>query len=58
MGRRLVCLVCIIALAAPAWPAGRDDILIADFEGPDYGEWRVQGEAFGPGPGQLTAPSP
>jgi len=56
MGRRLVCLVCIIALAAPAWPAGRDDILIADFEGPDYGEWRVQGEAFGPGPARGTLP--
>lgn len=26
------------------------DILIADFEGEDYGDWKVTGEAFGDGP--------
>lgn len=29
---------------------GDDDILINDFEAPDYGDWRVEGEAFGEGP--------
>jgi fructan beta-fructosidase len=33
-----------------------DDILIADFEGKDYGEWKVEGEAFGPGPARGTLP--
>jgi len=31
--------------------AGRaDDIVIADFEAPDYGNWKVEGEAFGSRP--------
>ncbi len=32
----------------------RKDILIADFEGKDYGDWKVTGEAFGPGPAKGT----
>ena len=34
----------------------RSDILIADFEGDDWGGWTVEGSAFGPGParGALT----
>jgi sucrose-6-phosphate hydrolase SacC (GH32 family) len=42
-------------LAAPSLRAA-DDILIADFEGPDYGQWKATGEAFGPGPAQGTLP--
>lgn len=30
----------------------KDDIVIADFEGKDYGGWEVKGDAFGPGPAQ------
>src|ERR1700756_3078999 len=33
------------------------DILIADFEGKDYGDWKVTGEAFGLGPAQGTLPN-
>jgi len=33
-----------------------DDILIAGFEGKDYGDWQVTGEAFGPGPARGTLP--
>jgi len=43
--------------ASGATPAGaaRKDILIADFEGQTYGEgWKVEGEAFGPGPARGT----
>jgi fructan beta-fructosidase len=36
-------------------PAGKD-IIIADFEGKDYGAWKATGEAFGPGPAQGTLP--
>lgn len=40
-------------------PSGepRPDILIADFEGPDYGAWKAEGEAFGPGPARGTLPN-
>lgn len=31
-----------------------DDILLADFEGADYGDWQVTGVAFGPGPARGT----
>ena len=30
------------------------DILIADFEGQDYGNWQVVGEALGSGPSQAN----
>lgn len=43
-------LFLLVALTAP-------DILIADFEGPTYSEWRVEGEAFGTGPAQGTLPN-
>ena len=33
-----------------------DDILVADFEGGDYGDWRVSGEAFGTKPARGTLP--
>ncbi|MBC8217138.1 MAG: GH32 C-terminal domain-containing protein [Planctomycetes bacterium] len=36
--------------------SAQDDILIADFEGDDYGNWKVTGEAFGPGPARGTLP--
>jgi fructan beta-fructosidase len=44
----------LLSLAAAAGAA--DDIVIADFEGPDYGDWKAEGEAFGPGPAQGTLP--
>jgi fructan beta-fructosidase len=36
--------------------APREEILIADFEGESYGEWTIEGEAFGPGPARGTLP--
>jgi len=33
-----------------------DDIVIADFEGDDYGDWTVEGKAFGSGPSKGTLP--
>ena len=44
-----------LALAAGAAEAERD-VLIADFEGKDYGDWKATGTAFGPGPAQGTVP--
>jgi len=34
--------------------AAQEDLLIADFEGTDYGDWKVAGEAFGLGPAHGT----
>jgi len=49
----IVCLV-LILLAGPAPAGADDDILIADFEGADYGGWKVEGEAFGKAPAKGT----
>jgi fructan beta-fructosidase len=32
------------------------DLVIADFEGENYGDWKTTGEAFGPGPARGTLP--
>jgi len=34
-----------------------DDVLVADFEGKDYGAWTATGTAFGSGPAQGTLPN-
>jgi len=47
-------LFALLALATSARAA--DDILVADFEGKDYGDWKTTGEAFGPGPARGTLP--
>lgn len=44
-------------LAYETFKLNQDVILIADFEGDDYGEWQVTGDAFGPGPAQGTLPN-
>jgi sucrose-6-phosphate hydrolase SacC (GH32 family) len=48
----LLCLIPITALNLRA----QDDLLIADFEGADYGAWKATGDAFGPGPARGTLP--
>jgi fructan beta-fructosidase len=52
------CLLIVHVLAALAATAAQaaEDLLIADFEGKDYGSWKATGEAFGPGPAQGTLP--
>ncbi len=53
----LVLLLAATAAAAHAADrAGRPDLLIADFEGKDYGPWKTEGEAFGAGPARGTLP--
>src|SRR5205085_11598375 len=49
---------CLLPLLLPcaAVAAERPDVLIADFEGKDYGDWKTTGEAFGPGPAHGTLP--
>src|SRR5436309_13492868 len=51
-----VCVLLCLFASVPAPAAGRDDILIADFEGDDSGNWKTTGEAFGSGPAKGTLP--
>jgi hypothetical protein len=48
-----LCLAVFFA-ACPGLAGAAEDILIADFEGPDYGDWEVTGDAFGPRPARGT----
>jgi fructan beta-fructosidase len=49
MGKYLSILLILIVLPI-LFSCSRNDILIADFEGSEWGDWQVEGEAFGPGP--------
>jgi sucrose-6-phosphate hydrolase SacC (GH32 family) len=49
--------VLLIALFPASLLAQRPDLLVADFEGADYGSWKITGEAFGPGPARGTLPN-
>jgi fructan beta-fructosidase len=49
--------VLLLAISAPTVAAERPDILVADFESKDYGNWKTTGEAFGPGPARGTLPN-
>ena len=44
------------ARSAPAPKSKKPPQLFADFEGKDYGEWKVEGEAFGKRPARGTLP--
>ena len=48
----------VLGSAKPVEPprAEREPIVLADFEGDDYGDWAVEGEAFGRGPAHGTLP--
>jgi sucrose-6-phosphate hydrolase SacC (GH32 family) len=46
----------VVALCLGCHTPAADDILIADFEGDTYGDWKTTGEAFGPGPARGTLP--
>lgn len=52
-----VCLVTCCLASLHGATADRDDILIEDFEGQDYGAWKVEGDAFGKGPARGTLPN-
>ncbi len=54
--RMVVLLALAIVFLCVSAARAADDILIADFEGDSYGDWKVAGEAFGPGPARGTLP--
>jgi len=50
-----VCLsLAFFALVVPSTASAADDILINDFEAADYGDWKVEGKAFGKAPAKGT----
>ncbi|MDO4588053.1 MAG: glycoside hydrolase family 32 protein [Planctomycetia bacterium] len=51
--KKLFALFVLILLFAQTAKA-TDDIIFADFEGKDYGAWKTEGTAFGPGPSHGT----
>lgn len=61
MSRIIICVACLLPCLLLAGGVGQgqpdDDILIADFEGKDYGDWKTTGTAFGPGPARGTLPN-
>ncbi len=50
---RGACLIVAAAVGSLA-QAQQPDRVLADFEGKDYGDWKVEGSAFGPRPAQGT----
>src|SRR5687767_1138404 len=46
-----------LLLTVPARCQTKPDLLIADFEGETYGDWKTTGDAFGPGPANGTLPN-
>jgi len=49
-------LLLSLTMGAAVLADERPDLLVADFEGDTYGDWKVEGEAFGPGPAEGTLP--
>ncbi len=58
MKSRSVLVSCLLLLycsfAMPSSASAADDIIISDFEATDYGDWKVEGEAFGKAPAKGT----
>ena len=51
---RAIVTTLALALAPTILFAAEADLLIADFEGNNYGDWKVEGKAFGNGPAKGT----
>jgi fructan beta-fructosidase len=51
------CLSIALTITLIASAFASEDILVADFEGENYGEWKAEGDAFGTGPAKGTLPS-
>lgn len=47
-------MIFAITASVASLVVGQPDVVVADFEGTDYGKWVVTGEAFGAGPARGT----
>lgn len=55
----LAILISCTVLAGPsfaAFPPSSNEVVFADFEGTNWGDWKVTGDAFGPAPARGTLP--
>ena len=53
-----ICTAAVLWLAlALSTNADEPDIVVADFEGETYGQWKTTGDAFGPGPARGALPN-
>jgi len=56
--KKILCIAAGFVLCAAAFArATADDIILADFEGDDYGHWVAAGEAFDTGPARGAFPA-
>ena len=55
--KKLLFTIALVMSGCSSVVTTQEDVLIADFEGRDYGDWKVTGEAFGPGPARGTLPT-
>jgi fructan beta-fructosidase len=56
MRTQCFCQGILTLFACTAAVLGADDLLLADFEGAEYGAWKATGEAFGTAPARGTLP--
>lgn len=49
-------IVCVLVAGPATAEEALPDIVVADFEGETYGEWKAEGEAFGTGPANAALP--
>lgn len=54
MTHRTLSVLLLLGLSVAAPLRAADDIVIADFEAETYGDWKVEGSAFGTGPARGT----
>ena len=52
----LLLTVAMLVVSLTVGGGPRPDIVVADFEGDDYGDWKATGTAFGTGPARGTLP--
>ncbi len=50
-------LVCSVRASEQPTTPQREPIVLADFDGADYGDWKIEGDAFGEKPASGTLPS-
>jgi fructan beta-fructosidase len=55
--RRLMLAGLVVAWAGARLLAAEPDLVVADFEGDDYGGWKAEGRAFGDRPARGTLPN-
>ena len=53
----LMSLLFVVGQLSPREAVAADDLVVADFEGETYGDWKVMGDAFGQGPARGALPN-